>query len=131
MTKYLFPLAYDATALINNLVPFSFHKIGKNYRLLGHNFYHRHPWYTNTAKRFDSEGVEQNDTVIAKPIWLSNQGIYGQYQIDAISYQDKPLDLSNLLFLRTRERMLLEAEAVDPSLQSGSEAPKGQVAQYL
>lgn len=131
MTRYLFPLAYDVTALINNLVPVSFHKIAKTSRVLGSSYYGRHPWSTTTAKRFDSEGVEQNDAVLAKPIWLSQHGLYGQYQIDAISYQDKPLDLSNLLFVRTRERMLLEARAVDPSQQANSVVPKGQVLQYL
>ena len=131
MRRYLFPVAHGVTALVNNLVPVSFHKIAKSSRALGKDFYHRHPWSTNIAKRFDSEGVEQNDAVLAKPIWLSQHGLYGQYQIDAISYQDKPLDLSNLLFVRTRERMLLEARAVDPSHDTNKIVPKGQVMQYL
>jgi hypothetical protein len=54
----------------------------------------------------------------AKQVWFTDNGIYGQYSIDPISYQDKPLDLSNLLFVRTRERMLLEAQAADQSLLS-------------
>jgi hypothetical protein len=37
-------------------------------------------------------------------------------KIDPLSYMDRPLDLSNYLLLRTKEKMMLEAELAEGSL---------------
>ena len=54
-------------------------------------------------------GVGPIDTIQKKLIWLGPEGYLSQFKIDPLSYMDRPLDLSNYLLIRTKEKMVLEA----------------------
>ena len=51
-----------------------------------------------------------------KFIWLPRGGIFEQLKISEDSYHTKPMDLSNYLVMRTKEKMVLEAKLKDPAL---------------
>jgi len=47
---------------------------------------------------------------------MGPDGFLSQFKIDPLSYMDRPLDLSNYLLLRTKEKMMLEAELAEANL---------------
>ena len=47
---------------------------------------------------------------------MGPRGLLDSFKISQIAYEDKPMDLSNYMLLRTKEKMLLEAKLKDPEL---------------
>jgi len=41
---------------------------------------------------------------------MSRYGFQGNMKISELSYADKPMDLTNYLIMRTKEKMVLEAK---------------------
>ena len=63
-----------------------------------------------------SQNLETAQHTNKKFIWLPRGGIFDQIKISEDSYETKPMDLSNFLVLRTKEKMVLEAKLKDPAL---------------
>jgi len=63
---------------------------------------------------YDTQGVEPGKK--KKFIWMGPRGILDAFKISDVAYEDKPMDLSNYMLLRTKEKMLLEAKLKDPEL---------------
>ena len=47
---------------------------------------------------------------------MGAKGMLDSLKISSIAYEDKPMDLSNYMLLRTKEKMVLEAKLKDPML---------------
>lgn len=63
-----------------------------------------------------SQRLETARDTKKKFIWMPRGGIFDQMKISEESYLTKPMDLSNYLVLRTKEKMVLEAKLKDPAL---------------
>ena len=55
-------------------------------------------------------------------VWMGPRGILDSLKISETSYADKPMDLSNYLLIRTKEKMILEAKLENKDLVM-SQAP--------
>ena len=49
-------------------------------------------------------------------VWMGPRGIIDSLKISETSYADKPMDLSNYLLIRTKEKMILEAKLENKDL---------------
>lgn len=54
---------------------------------------------------------------------MGPSGFMSQFKIDKLSYMDRPLDLSHYLLLRTKEKMVFEAQLAEGSLILKSPPP--------
>ena len=66
-----------------------------------------------------------------KRVWLGSMGYLSQYSISPTSFQDKPLDLSYYLLIRTKEKLLLESQLKNEELVSDKKGKKETVEKDL
>jgi len=62
---------------------------------------------------------------------MGPRGILDAFKISNIAYEDKPMDLSNYMLLRTKEKMLLEAKLKDAALVSSNHGVLHKVEKWL